>query len=201
MLRGVILAAGASTRMGTPKAALTLFRPGDTFVSALVSRFVEAGLPDVVVITGAAEQPVRQALGRIRPPVRVVHNSRWQEGQLTSLLAGLAVPPGEVLEGVMMTLVDAPLVSVATLRLLLRTWRHTRAPIVRPARGATHGHPVIFDAAVFAELRMADPRVGAKSVVRTHAERIANVPVEDDGAFIDIDTPDDYQQALRELRD
>jgi molybdenum cofactor cytidylyltransferase len=200
MLRGVILAAGASTRMGTPKAALTLLRPGETFVSALAARFVDAGLPDIVVVTGASDAAVRQALGPIRSPVRVVCNSRWQEGQLTSLLAGMIDREGEVLEGVMMTLVDTPLVSIDTLRLLVRTWRQTRAPIVRPARGGVHGHPVIFDAMIFDELRSADPTLGAKSVVRAYSDRIVNVAVEDAGAFIDIDTPDDYQHVLRELR-
>lgn len=200
MVRAVILAAGASSRMGTPKGALTLRHPGDTFVSRLVQRFMDAGVPDIVVVTGAAPDAVRRAAGPVRPPVRFEHNERWADGQLTSLHAGLRERPGEVLEAVLMTLVDVPLVSTATISRLLRVWRLQRAPIVRPARGDVHGHPVLFDRALFAELRAADPTVGAKAIVRAHAGAIINVPVDDHGAFVDIDTPDEYHAALRALQ-
>jgi molybdenum cofactor cytidylyltransferase len=200
VVRAVVLAAGASSRMGTPKAGLSLGDPADTFVSRLIRRLIEAGLPDIVVVTGAQPSAVRLAAGRIRPPVRFEHNDNWAEGQLTSLIAGLAERPGDVLEAVLVTLVDAPLVSVATIQRVLETWRACRAPIVRPARGDVHGHPVIFDRSLFEELRAADPQIGAKAVVRAHASAIVNVPVDDAGAFLDIDTPDEYQDALRQLR-
>lgn len=200
MVRAVILAAGASTRMGTPKAALGLAHPGDTFVSRLVQQFIDAGLPDIVVVTGAAPDVVRRAAGRVRPPLRFVHNERWANGQLTSLIAGLQERHGEVLEAVLVTLVDAPLVAAGTIRRVLHTWRVERPPIARPARGDVHGHPVIFDRSLFADLRAADPQVGAKAVVRAHAAQIINVPSDDPGAFVDIDTPEDYQQALRDVR-
>jgi molybdenum cofactor cytidylyltransferase len=200
MVRAIVLAAGASSRMGTPKAGLVLTGAGDTFLSRLIRQLTAAGLPDIVVVTGATPDAVRTAAGRIRRPVRFEHNDRWQEGQLTSLLAGLREAPGDVVEAALVTLVDAPLVSVATIEQLLHTWRTERAPIVRPARGERHGHPVIFDVTLFEELRAADPSVGAKAVVRAHADEIINVPVDDDGAFIDIDTPDEYRDTLRQLR-
>ena len=70
-----------------------------------------------------------------------------------------------------MTLVDVPLVHPDTVRAVVNAWRRSRAPIVRPARGDEHGHPVIFDCAVFDELRSADRTIGAKAVVRAHAAR------------------------------
>jgi CTP:molybdopterin cytidylyltransferase MocA len=60
--------------------------------------------------------------------------------------------------------------------------------------GARHGHPVIFDRAMFAALRAADPATGAKAVVRARQHEIVNVPVEDEGAFVDLDTPEDYRR-------
>lgn len=200
VVRGVILAAGASTRMGRAKAGLTLDSTGQTFLAQLVRQFTAARLPDIVIVTGAEPETVRKAAGPLRPPVRFEHNEQWASGQLTSLLAGLRPRFGDALEAIMVTLVDAPLVTDATVRRLLQVWRAQRAPIVRPARGETHGHPVIFDRVVFDDLRGADPRVGAKAVVRSHRECILNVPVDDPGAFVDIDTPDDYERLLRELR-
>lgn len=197
MVRAVILAAGASSRMGQPKAALRLSDDGETFLGRLLGRFIEAGLPDIVVVTGAAPDAVHAAAGRFRPPVRFAHNDRWADGQVTSLITGLAERPGDVLEAALVTLVDAPLVSTSTITHVLSTWRSGKAPIVRPARGDVHGHPVMFDRSLFPELRTADPNVGAKAVVRAHAAAIVNVPVDDEGAFVDIDTPDDYELVLR----
>jgi CTP:molybdopterin cytidylyltransferase MocA len=199
MVRAIVLAAGASTRMGTVKAALAL-TGGDTFLSRLLRTLLIAGLPDIVVVTGAADAAVRAAAGRIRRPVRFEYNDRWAAGQLTSLIAGLRERQGDRLEGVLVTLVDAPLVSVATVTSVLQTWRRQRAPIVRPARGSQHGHPVIFDCAVFAELRTADPQVGAKAVVRRRANDIVNAPIDDPGAYVDIDTPDEYRDVLSRLQ-
>ena len=96
----------------------------------------------------------------------------------------------------MVTLVDVPLVAPDTIARVIDVWRRTRAPIVRPAIGDRHGHPVIFDRAVFEELRAAPLEAGAKVVVRAHAQDLIDVPVEDEGSLTDVDTPDDYA-ALR----
>jgi molybdenum cofactor cytidylyltransferase len=200
MLRAIVLAAGASSRMGRPKAGLLLNSYGDTFLSRSLRALIVAGVPDIVVVTGAAPEAVRSAARRVRKRVRFVQNDAWQDGQLTSLVKGLAPRAGQPVEGALVTLVDAPLASSETIRTVINVWRRTRAPIVRPARGDEHGHPVIFDAVLFDELRAADPRVGAKSVVRSREREIVNVPVEDPGAFVDIDTEDEYRRVLRDAK-
>jgi molybdenum cofactor cytidylyltransferase len=184
--------------MGQPKAALPLGRVGDTFLSRIIATMLTAGLPDIIVVSGAAPNATRAAWQGRDARVRFVENPLWQSGQLSSLLAGLNVPTLVPIEAAVVTLVDIPLVSVDTVTTLVKTWRSTRAPIVRPARGDEHGHPVIFDARLFDELRRADPSAGAKTVVRAHARQIVNLPIDDGGAFLDIDTPDAYTQLLRE---
>lgn len=196
MIAGIVLAAGASSRMGQPKAALPLGEGGDTVLSRGVRAMLAAGVPRVVVIAGAHPEAVRRALPDPDPRVSVVDNPDWPTGQLSSLLCGLDAVDGEALDAVLVTLADVPLVAPATIRRLIEVWRETRASIVRPARGDVHGHPVLFDRALFAELRAADPAEGAKPVVRAHAAGIVNVAVEDEGAFLDLDTPADYERAL-----
>ena len=197
MIRGLILAAGASTRMGRPKAALPL-GGGDTVLSRGVRTLLAAGVPEVAVVVGAAADEVRSALRTRHHRVRVVENRDWQSGQLSSLLAGLDALDDPSLEALLVTLVDVPLVSAETVRLIMRRWRETGAPIVRPASGDRHGHPVIFDRSVFDALRRADRAVGAKAVVQAQADEIVNVPVDDDGAFVDLDTPEDYRRWVEE---
>jgi molybdenum cofactor cytidylyltransferase len=104
---------------------------------------------------------------------------------------------GDVVEAALVTLVDAPLVSVATVVRLVEAWRPQRPLIVRPARAAEHGHPVLFDRRLFDELRAADPARGAKTVVRAHDADIVNLPIDDPGAFLDIDTEQEYREVLR----
>jgi molybdenum cofactor cytidylyltransferase len=94
----------------------------------------------------------------------------------------------------MVTLVDVPLVSRATVEGVLSAYRSTGAPIVRPVSGDRHGHPVIFDRSLFRALENADPKVGARAVLRDFEAAILDVPVEDEGALHDIDTPADYDR-------
>ena len=86
--------------------------------------------------------------------------------------------------------------SASTVRAVLDGYRRTGAPLVRPEREGRHGHPVVFDRSLFDDLRRADPQRGAKPVVRAHAAEGLELPVGDDGAFEDVDTPEDYERAF-----
>ena len=196
---GVILAGGRSSRMGRPKALLPV-DGRDTFVGRLVRTLRAAGVAEVVVVA-AVDGPVdaiRAAVAGVQPAPRLALNPDPARGQLSSLLTGLEAIDRPGVDALLTTLVDVPLVDVSTVRALLAAYARSRAPIVRPVReaDAAHGHPVLFDRAVFDALRGADPRTGAKPVVRAHAAAIENVPVDDPGAFGDIDTPADYRRVV-----
>ena len=197
MISGIVLAAGASSRMGQAKAALPLGQTGETVVARIVRTLLEGGVPNLVIVAGAHIDAVRAAMPPRESRARVVEHPGWQHGQLSSLLAGLDAIEDPLLEAALVTLVDVPLVRSTTVSDVIAAWRRTRAPIVRPASGDRHGHPVMFDRSIFEDLRAADPNTGAKAVFAIHRARIVNVEVNDAGAFEDIDTPADYQKALR----
>ena len=190
MLSGVILAAGDSSRMGSPKALLST-PDGRTFVVSIADTFARAGLDDTFVVTGRDHDQIAAALSDV--PVRVVRNPDPARGQLSSLLTAMETAVRPETEALVVTLVDVPLLSVDTVRLVVSEWRRTRAPVVRPAIGGRHGHPVVFDRRVFEELRQAPLDAGAKVVVRRYAAELLNVPVTDTGCLIDVDTPRDYE--------
>jgi len=206
MISAIVLAAGASSRMGQAKAALPLGQTGDTVVARVVRTLLDGGVPEVVVVAGAHIDAVRAAMPAHEPRARVIEHPGWQQGQLSSLLAGLEAIDNALLEGALVTLVDVPLVRSSTVAAVIAAWRRTRAPIVRPADasssqgpgGRRHGHPVMFDRSIFADLRAADPDIGAKAVFAIHRDRIVNVDVTDPGAFEDVDTPQEYLQVLRD---
>lgn len=199
MISGIVLAAGASTRMGQAKASLPLGQMGETVLSRVVGTLVKGGVPEIVVVAGAHIDAVRAAMPRQETRARVIENMGWQRGQLSSLVTGLDAIDTPLIEAALVMLVDVPLVHASTVAAVIEAWRRTRAPIVRPAEGERHGHPVIFDRSVFADLRSADLNTGAKAVFALHRDRIVNVEVNDSGAFEDIDTPEDYERIVGNL--
>jgi molybdenum cofactor cytidylyltransferase len=197
MIAGVILAAGKGSRIGLPKALLGTQEDAQTFVQRGVAILASAGLPRIIVVVSPqiAEQ-VRQLL----PDITVCVNAEPAHGQLSSLHVAMQTLRAESPEALVVLPVDVPLVRKETVVILIEAWRRAHPPIVRPTRGSAHGHPVIFDARVFNDLLMADVATGAKSVVRKYASPEGDVAVTDDGAFIDIDTTDEYRRAFPRLR-
>jgi molybdenum cofactor cytidylyltransferase len=197
MIPALVLAAGRSSRMGRAKATLPL-GGDDTFLTRIVRTFLEAGVDDVVVVVGHEADAIVSGFGSDRLPARFVENREYDRGQLSSLITGLGVVDRPGVAAVLVTLVDVPLVSAATIRTVVECYRRTHAPVVRPTSGARHGHPLLVDRSLFAALRAADPASGAKPVIRAHASPAGDVEVADEGAFIDIDTEDDYRKAIRQ---
>jgi molybdenum cofactor cytidylyltransferase len=194
MIPVVVLAAGRSSRMGRAKALLPV-DDRDTFLTRIVRTFLAAGVDDVVVVVGHEAESIVGAFAASSLPARFVVNREYDRGQLSSLLAGLGMVDRPGVAAILVTLVDVPFVSEATVRAVLERYRRTKAPIVRPTSGERHGHPLLIDRSLFDALRRADPDSGAKSVVRAHASETGDVPVEDEGAFTDIDTVTDYERA------
>jgi molybdenum cofactor cytidylyltransferase len=183
--------------MGGDSKALLRFDERDTFVTRIVRTFVEAGLTDVVVIVGHAAERVTAALEQSGMPCRVVINAAYRDGQFSSVLAALDAVDRPGVDAMLLTLVDAPLFTTSTVRAVMERFEQSRAPVVRPVRGTEHGHPVLIRADLFDAIRRSDPSRGAKPVVRAHASEAGDVPVDDPGAFVDIDTPDEYAQLMQ----
>ena len=194
---GIVLAAGRSRRMGRAKALLPIGSSGETFIGRIVRVLRDSDVDDVLIVVADGRPLVTQALTDAEPPPRCVVNDTPDLGQLSSLQVGLRAIDHPGVGGLLVTLVDVPLIAPETVRALLDAHSQTRAPVVRPVRHGRHGHPVIFDRSVFDELRSAPADAGAKAVVRAHLDESVEVPVEDDGPFLDIDTPADYERIFK----
>ena len=190
---GVILAAGASTRMGRPKALLRCGEGEDTFVSRLVRSLRAGGVTNIVVIGRAGDHALRAELERLQPPAPLAENPAPERGQLSSLLVGLDYAEQSGGRAVLVMPVDSPLVAPATIAATLAAFEGTGAPIARAVHDGRHGHPVVFRHHVFEDLRAADPALGAKAVLRAHEDRVVNVDVPDPFVLRDVDDPRDYK--------
>jgi molybdenum cofactor cytidylyltransferase len=186
--------------MGRPKPNLPIGSAGlggDTFLAHIVRTLLEAGIDDVVVVVGHEKESVVRSFAERGLPARFVENADFASGQFSSLLAGLQAVDRPGVTAMLVMLVDAPFVSAETVRAVVDRHRRTHAPVVRPARGGQHGHPLLIARSLFDLLRRADPSQGVKPVVRAHVTPEGEVEVDDEGAFTDIDTPGDYERALR----
>lgn len=188
MISGIILAAGESRRMGTPKALLPY--EGYTFIERICRAFLTAGVGELIVVLGAWEEKLRPALPA-HPALRTVVNPDYTLGQLSSLTTGLRALSAES-EAAVVNLVDHPLIVAETIAALIASFRADPLPIIIASHNGKRGHPVMFSRDVYAELLAAPLDKGAKVVVRKDPERVRAVPLADPGILADIDTPEEY---------
>ncbi|MFN8557046.1 MAG: nucleotidyltransferase family protein [Dehalococcoidia bacterium] len=184
----MLLAAGLSTRMGSPKPLLPW--DGRPLLAYQIAQLHEAGIDDVVVVTGhagAAVAAVARAAG-----ARVAHNPAYAEGRAGSVRVGAqAVANGR---DVLVLNVDQPRTAS-----LIATVAGARAgAITVPLFEGRRGHPAVFAARLLPELRaVSDASEGLRAVMRAHAAEVTLVPVTDDRALLDLNTPEAYARALR----
>ena len=192
-IAGIILAAGASSRMGEDKALLAW--AGKTFLEHLLAALKnsQVGLVRVVLGANAGEVQRRIKFG----DSEVVINRDWEKGMLSSLLAGLDSLPREMVEAAVVCLVDHPCVSSRLIQALINKQQETGKPIVQPTYNGRRGHPVLFAASLFDELRAAPPDVGARHVVYQHATEVLEVPTDEEGIVLNINDRAAYEKVLQ----
>jgi len=196
VLAAVILSAGQSSRMGTPK-ALAEFR-GKTFLARILEATRQPEIAFVRVVLGADHATIRRALAL--PEDTVVVNRHWQRGQLSSIQAALraiAADPvaSEAIDGMLLWPVDVPLVSSAFVGALIAVFYASRRLIAVPSFHGRRGHPAIFASSLFAELLAAPADQGARAVVWAHSSELAEVPTEEEGIALNLNDPETLLRA------
>jgi molybdenum cofactor cytidylyltransferase len=184
----VILAAGGSSRMGEPKQLLTI--AGQPMVRRVTQGVCAAGLDQVVVVVGAHAQAVQKALGGLA--VQIVHNRAWAEGMSSSLRTGLDALRRDI-QAALVVLADQPGLTPDLVRSLVVHYQTTRAPIVAPFYRGRRGNPVLFDRALFADLRGVEGDQGGRDLLIRYQDRVQRVEVDDPASLLDVDTRQDYR--------
>ena len=187
----VILAAGASIRLGQPKQVLAW--RGEPLVRHVVRTALQAGLSPVVVVTGSAAEAVQAAVQDL--PVRIVYNPDWQSGQSSSLISGLAALPAGCGAALFM-LADQPQIPPGLVSALVELHAQTLAPLVAPLVDGRRGNPVLFDRSTFPDLRALTGDVGGRVLFSRYP--VAWLPWHDPALTLDVDTLEDYAR-LQEL--
>jgi molybdenum cofactor cytidylyltransferase len=190
MVSAVVLAAGASTRMGTQKLLLPF--DGETLLRRAVRQVRAAGFDDVLVVLGSEHEATLAALDGL--PVRHAINMQFASGMGSSFRT--AVEHLADSDAAMFALADQPFVTTNEYRTVLDTYRQYAPPIVSVRYGEVMAPPHLFEREFFPEL--AELQHGARSVLQRHLERTTILRFQPD-LLVDIDTPEDYELAKSRL--
>jgi molybdenum cofactor cytidylyltransferase len=191
LLAAVILSAGASSRMGRPKALLP-YRES-TFLEHLIQATRHPRIQVTRVVLGAGADEIR-TIAKLHSSVVVV-NPDWEQGQLSSICEGIRSLEGIETDGIVLCPVDHPLVSARLVSDLIGQFYSNRKSIVLPTYNARRGHPVIFSSKLYGELLAAPTDKGARAVVWAHAADVLEVPTDEEGVVLNINDPDMLRRA------
>jgi molybdenum cofactor cytidylyltransferase len=194
MLAAVILSGGSSERMGSPK-ALVPFQ-GKTFLEHLLEITKHRSIGVRRVVLGAHAEPIAKEVHLAAD--EIVINEDWEAGQLSSIQAALRSLP-EGTEGMLLCLIDHPLVTENLVAELIEKFQASHSPIVLPVYEGRRGHPVIFSAAVYDELLNAPTDKGARAVVWAHRGKVVELPTHEEGCVLNLNDPETLQRAKGEF--
>ncbi len=185
----IVLAAGMSTRMGKPKALLTL--GGVPLVEHAVRSFWAAGVRAVTVIVGHRAGEITPILERLG--VTMVLNHRYHEGMLSSVKAGVGRLPPAV-QAFYVLPVDCPVIRQETIRSLAGTIGDSL--VAYPCYAGRRGHPPLIHAGLAPHILAWNQPGGLAAALQAHGGAAASIETQDPGVVMDIDTPDDYAACL-----
>ena len=192
-LSGIVLAAGSSSRMEGANKLLLPWQK-QCVLQVAVERICAVGLGEVIAVTGHQRTEVEEALSHY--PVRLVHNPDFAEGMASSIRVGVAAAVGE--QGYLFALGDMPQIAGNTMLKVAEALKSSET-IAVPVCDGRRGHPVAIGSAYRAALLALTGDRGARPVLAKNAADVVEVPVEDEGIFVDVDTQESYRAARTEL--
>lgn len=192
MITSVILAAGASSRMGQPKQLLAY--QGTTLLGHVCKAAMQSNCDDCLVVLGAHYDAIAKELSHFQ--LKILRNLSWKEGMASSIrtaldyICSLRQPP----DGVLLLTADQISISNGIVNEMIDEFTRSPESIVACRYGQESGIPALFPSSLFNELISLKGKKGAKSILQIHSDRIIEVPFP--GGADDIDTPEDYLSQL-----
>ena len=196
MITGLVLAAGRSERMGTPKQLLPF--GSVTLIEQVVRTLTRSRLgKDVVVVLGHRAMDIVKRISGL--PVRLAYNPDPEGDMVSSIRCGLAYIEPE--QAFLVALGDQPLVTTEIVNRLIAEYERLPEGMVLPVHDGKRGHPMILSPAYREEILFESMPGGLKTLRDRHAGSVRTVPVDTDGVLVDLDYRSDYEKALRRWKE
>jgi molybdenum cofactor cytidylyltransferase len=191
MISAIILAAGTSSRMGRTK---QLLKAGNsTLIRIVTENVLASSVDEVLVVTGYRHNEVSAAINDL--PVQIIFNPRYEEGQGTSLALGVrTIDVNTNISAFLVFMADQPLISASLINVLIEEFQKRSCQVLRPVCDGLPGHPVIFSYSLCAELKNLAGDEGAQQVLKRLEGKVEYLPVKDEAAIFDIDTPENLKE-------
>ncbi|NIO11304.1 MAG: NTP transferase domain-containing protein [Deltaproteobacteria bacterium] len=184
--------------MGSPKALLPI--RGKSFIENVIQGLEASKVGKIFVVLGYNPDAIRQKIRDL--DVTTLFNADYSQGQLSSLVTALkhiqTAEPAASIDAVLVHLVDHPFINTALVDQMVDQFYASKKLIVVPTYHGKRGHPVIFSKELFQEFLDAPLDQGAKPVVHAHRAETLEIPTDDQGIVIDLDTPEEYRNHLGE---
>ncbi len=194
MISAIILAAGMSSRMGSPKQLLKL--EDRTLIRIVTENVLASSVDEVLVVTGYLEHQVSAAIRDL--PVKTVLNPCYEQGQGTSLAVGVKTLNVNT-SAFLVFMVDQPFITASLINMVIGEFKRRHSIVLRPVYNGQPGHPVIFSYSLSAQLKMLEGDQGARQVLKKLGNKVDCFPVQDEAVIFDIDTPEIYNSLKLKL--
>jgi molybdenum cofactor cytidylyltransferase len=189
MIAAIVLAAGLSRRMGVPKMVLPW--KNTTVIGQVVDVLAQAGINEIVVVTGGAHEQVEAVLKG--SPVKLVFNPRYTQDEMAySLQAGLTALSDKV-EATLVVLGDQPQIEFTVVEAILATYQRSRAALIVPSYKMRRGHPWLIVRPLWPDVQILASDQTLRDFLNTQADKIKYLQVETPSILQDLDTPEDYR--------
>jgi Uncharacterized MobA-related protein len=191
MISAIILAAGQSKRMGQPKMLLPWGK--STVIEHVIGTFLNAGIKDVIVVTGGAWEQVEETISQY--PVRKIHNTDYAAGEMLSSIQYALQRMPEQAQAALIGLGDQPQVQEKSVRLICEAYRDSQSMLIVPSFHMKRGHPWLVARPLWSEILDLKPPESPRDFLARHANEIHYVNVDTPSVLADLDTPEEYQKS------
>jgi molybdenum cofactor cytidylyltransferase len=191
MISAIILAAGQSKRMGQPKMLLPW--GNRTIIEQVVTTFLQAGIEDILVVTGGAHTQLEKAIERL--PIRKVHNPDYMTGEMLSSLQCGMREMAAATQAALIGLGDQPQLQASSVRLICDRYKSSKSNLVVPSFNKKRGHPWLVSRSLWGEVLALKPSETLRDFLNGHADEIQYVNMDTPTVLADLDTPEDYEKS------
>jgi len=187
----IVLAAGESTRMGSPKMILPY--EGLTIIEKVLENVLDSEVEKVVTVLGSHKEEVMKVIERF--PVLHCYNSNYKNGMLSSVKCGFEFLPGDF-RAAMIFLGDQPMIETSVINKMIYAYHESGKGILVPVFENKRGHPLMADRKYRDEIITLDDPAGLKAILRRHPDDLLEVDTENSSVLKDIDTREDYNNQV-----